>query len=332
MEKSEREIKGAMPSMVVVASGRCGSSLMMQTLKLLGVDVHGFDFPSNTKLAIYANPKGFFEAPLLKKSMWMGATDGKAVKVPIRTLQRIKQPLPTKQILTIRKPAAVVSSFAKMQKSVLTPWYYISVISVLSEWIDEHADNWQPLIVDYDDFISSPEKIIDGLIEYLDISPTDEQRQAAIDNVEQTLNRSSCSWADYPIAIDSDLADAMYEAQLDEDWQQLHQLSFEAESRLAGHLRRSGEPGTELHALLSKFGIEADGDCSCMDHVREMNAKGIVWCRENIDTIVGWLEQEAANRAIVFSRTIAKQIIKLAIKRAEKKEKNSGQRNNNNST
>lgn len=236
MEKSEREIKDAMPSMVVVASGRCGSSLMMQTLISLGVDVHGFDFPNNTKLAIYANPKGFFEAPLLKKSMWMGATDGKAVKVPIRTLQRIKQPLPPRQILTIRKPVAVVSSFAKMQKSVLTPWYYISVISVLSEWIDEHADNWQPLVVDYDAFLSSPEKTIDAVIRYLEISPTSEQRQQAIENVEQSLNRSSSSWGQYPISIDSDLADAMYEAQLRSDWPALHLLAAEASKRFADRI------------------------------------------------------------------------------------------------
>ncbi|MEP5153098.1 hypothetical protein, partial [Planktotalea sp.] len=47
---------------VVLTLGRSGSSLMMQTLKILGADVFGFAFGKNpTKRHVEANPKGYFE-------------------------------------------------------------------------------------------------------------------------------------------------------------------------------------------------------------------------------------------------------------------------------
>ncbi|MGH1579291.1 hypothetical protein [Planktotalea sp.] len=47
---------------VVLTMGRSGSSLMMQTLKLLGADVFGYTFRKNPTDAHFAlNPKGYFE-------------------------------------------------------------------------------------------------------------------------------------------------------------------------------------------------------------------------------------------------------------------------------
>jgi hypothetical protein len=43
------------------------------------------------------------------------------------------------------------------------------------------------------------------------------------------------------------------------------------------------------------------------------------WCEKNIDIIVGWLEEEAKNRHLPFSKIAAKALVKLAIYRAKKK-------------
>jgi hypothetical protein len=49
-----------------------------------------------------------------------------------------------------------------------------------------------------------------------------------------------------------------------------------------------------------------------------MDDLGTNWCEKNIDTIVGWLKEEATKRGLPFIEIIARIIIKLAIKRAKK--------------
>jgi len=53
-------------------------------------------------------------------------------------------------------------------------------------------------------------------------------------------------------------------------------------------------PGTELKAILSSVGINPSANCSCNARMRTMDDWGIEGCKENFDTIVGWLEEKAA--------------------------------------
>jgi hypothetical protein len=55
----------------------------------------------------------------------------------------------------------------------------------------------------------------------------------------------------------------------------------------------SAQPGTELNRLLYKFGFKPAPNCKCNQHIAEMNQKGAEWCEQNVDTIVGWLREEA---------------------------------------
>jgi len=56
-------------------------------------------------------------------------------------------------------------------------------------------------------------------------------------------------------------------------------------------------PGTILHNLIKKyFGEDVTGDCQCGSHIEWMNAWGPVGCREHLDEIVGWLQEEAIQR------------------------------------
>lgn len=79
-------------------------------------------------------------------------------------------------------------------------------------------------------------------------------------------------------------------------------------------------PGTELRKLLHQIGIKPMGPrCKCNEHAREMDRGGPDWCEQNMETILDWLEAEAKTRPLVgrlFSRTAARQIVKLAIRRA----------------
>jgi len=77
-------------------------------------------------------------------------------------------------------------------------------------------------------------------------------------------------------------------------------------------------PGTELEKLIHKFGLKAVAGCKCRAHARQMNEWGPQKCAENIDTIVGWLREEAQKAKLPFVRIVATKLVKMAIKVAER--------------
>ncbi len=53
-------------------------------------------------------------------------------------------------------------------------------------------------------------------------------------------------------------------------------------------------PGDFLHDRIKKwFAASPYGGCNCAGRIKQMNAWGVEGCRTNIDTIVGWLQEEA---------------------------------------
>ena len=77
-------------------------------------------------------------------------------------------------------------------------------------------------------------------------------------------------------------------------------------------------PGAQLKKMLAKIGIRATPTCSCNARARYMDFMGVVWCEKNIDTIVGWLKEEADKRRLPFIEFAAKALINRAIKLAKK--------------
>ena len=77
-------------------------------------------------------------------------------------------------------------------------------------------------------------------------------------------------------------------------------------------------PGTELKKLLSRVGITASPDCSCNARARLMDERGIEWCEQNIDEIVGWLREEASKRGLPFIEMAGRMLVKRAIRNARK--------------
>jgi hypothetical protein len=81
-------------------------------------------------------------------------------------------------------------------------------------------------------------------------------------------------------------------------------------------VKPKGGVGTELKKLLGYVGIVAVGNCNCNRHAKEMDTKGPDWCEQNLDTITGWLKQEASLRRLPFSAMVARRVVKIAIHRA----------------
>lgn len=80
-------------------------------------------------------------------------------------------------------------------------------------------------------------------------------------------------------------------------------------------------PGTELKKLLKKFGIEATPTCSCNSKAKLMDQKEANdpgWCEKNIDTIVGWLREEANKRGLPFVDLAGKMLVQRAINNYKK--------------
>jgi len=82
--------------------------------------------------------------------------------------------------------------------------------------------------------------------------------------------------------------------------------------------RESSGPGTELKKLLKRFGITPTVNCKCNDRAAQMDRNGADWCKANLETIVGWLAEEAKSRHLPFSPFVGRRIIRRAIRNAKK--------------
>jgi len=83
------------------------------------------------------------------------------------------------------------------------------------------------------------------------------------------------------------------------------------------------EPGTELKKLISKFGFKPRAGCKCNQHIMDMNRRGVEWCEQNVDTIVGWLRDEAERSNIPFTKIGARILVKKAIRNVKKNKQQS---------
>jgi hypothetical protein len=72
-------------------------------------------------------------------------------------------------------------------------------------------------------------------------------------------------------------------------------------------------PGSQLKRLLWRLGIVGKVSCRCEARAAAMDRLGVQWCKANIDTIVGWLREEAGERKILFVEFAVRRLVQLAI-------------------
>lgn len=80
-------------------------------------------------------------------------------------------------------------------------------------------------------------------------------------------------------------------------------------------------PGTELKKLLARVGIAAAPDCSCNARARLMDeneAREPGWCAANVETVVGWLREEATKRGLPFLDVAGRMLVRRAIANARR--------------
>jgi hypothetical protein len=79
-----------------------------------------------------------------------------------------------------------------------------------------------------------------------------------------------------------------------------------------------GAPGSELTKLLKRIGVQGNESCRCVERSSIMDARGCDWCEANIDEIVGWLSESAAERGLPFIDAAGRMLVRRAIKNARR--------------
>ena len=76
--------------------------------------------------------------------------------------------------------------------------------------------------------------------------------------------------------------------------------------------------GTALKSLLASIGIASTPNCACNARARDMDTRGCDWCEQNMDTIVGWLREQAEARGLPFLDAVGRMLVRRAIRNARR--------------
>lgn len=74
-------------------------------------------------------------------------------------------------------------------------------------------------------------------------------------------------------------------------------------------------PGTVLADMLKRLGFKESSSCQCRQRQSQMNAWGPDGCRENLETIIGWLVEQAPS---LTPKRLIRRLVLRAIRKSEK--------------
>lgn len=162
--------------------------------------------------------------------------------------------------------------------------------------------------------INPPPVVLEGEVDisYVD-NPKNKVVRAAINRIPTPL----VLWQGSDYEAIGDWTQAQAEAKL------LQELGDNPVAKLQSLFPRTMEqdpngPGTVLAKMIKSLGIVMSDSCSCRRHAIEMNTQGNDWCENNVDTIVGWLREEAKKRGLPFVDLVGKLMVTRSIKKSRK--------------
>lgn len=196
--------------LAITGEPRSGTSLMMQTLELLGIPcekqrVFASDQKRVSERADYLNPKGFYEVPgVVVRGVRNGAERfyGKALKLVATGMVRTNPEHIEKVIVCTRDPREVADSQTMLSSNIsvaqdggwgFSPQFqmplaarYIIEMGYLCAWLHQHMDTEDILCVDFADMHENPRAEIDRLCKFLGVPLV----ESAVHNVDRELYRS----------------------------------------------------------------------------------------------------------------------------------------------
>lgn len=175
---------------IVTGAPRTGTSMMMQTLRILGIPITGEDFSKINPFI--GNVKGYWELPEEEISAGISNNryEGKAVKLFASGLFGTKEVLINKIIYCYRDEQETIASFLKLIKKVpirMEPTIETAekVVKANKELIETYLGVCtKPVFrVYFTEMITEPERVISGLCSFLKIQPGPGKIQESIDNI-----------------------------------------------------------------------------------------------------------------------------------------------------
>jgi len=167
-------------NMTVVTGFRSGTSLMMQTLKLLGVPIAGIDFHeefSHTDL----NPKGYYDLPLSETAKGINTDKykGMAIKLYGGALIQTDPKLISKIIVCTRNKKKCIDSIYKLLRRneiqtgivfnrKMSEYYYYLNKKYIELYLKKTSI--ENIEIRYENILKNPEKEIDKIKKFLNIT------------------------------------------------------------------------------------------------------------------------------------------------------------------
>lgn len=216
--RSRADLSGAI---VVLTHPRTGSSLVMQTLRLLGVPVVGT--AEHPHLPASANPRGYFEDhDMLRHGLQSPALErepsilsGRAVKLALHplvrrasvdewtTLARSAAAL----LLPVRTPAEWLASAETLLCADETPagrsaffrtWVrnYLCDVGYVAGRVHDDSLARRPICIDYREAIADAAGYVESVAAAAGLSPTSDQVERAVANIDRGLYRTRVDVAD----------------------------------------------------------------------------------------------------------------------------------------
>lgn len=168
----------------VCGEGRCGTSLALQTLKLLGVPIAAEPFIKEHKGIEQYNPKGFYEIANLDDGVQDNRYSGMAVKMFPMALKNTPPELISKVIRMKRNREdaciSMIPVLAALHDTELTTF---QIYDANCEYLDNYLANTNHLLLTFENFLENPLEEIEKMVEYLDIYPSLSQIKDAYNNV-----------------------------------------------------------------------------------------------------------------------------------------------------
>lgn len=170
---------------VVTGSARTGTSLLMQTLLILGYKTPAKPFLKEHDEIKQYNPKGFFE---LYHEIMGGVQhhkwEGQAVKLFPSILAFTNIDYISKMIVCKRDIKEATKSYKPIYKILGGFVRPKKAYKDSYKYLEQYVKDVPHIFITFEEITTNPEKVIRELVEFLEITPSEEQIEKAIKNVD----------------------------------------------------------------------------------------------------------------------------------------------------
>ncbi len=173
---------------VITGAGRTGTSLMMQTLLLLGYKTPAKKFLPEHKGIEHLNKKGYHELyHEVLEGVHHSDYKGQAVKLFPSSLNFTPKNLISKIIICKRNKKDACKSYKPLLKFIKADLSAKKAYDQAYLFLDHYIDGINHIFINFEEINSNPKKVIKELCDFLELSPSSKEFNKAIKNVDNGI-------------------------------------------------------------------------------------------------------------------------------------------------